>query len=177
MRIPPQLCALSVIALLATGCSTKPRNFTASLSAPVANRSAFQQDYRTCQTLVAKGRKEAFKSAAAQGLAAGAGTIGGTALVTGLGAGVNVGTGAASASFAAVPVIGVLAGFGVSRMIRGGRERKYKRNMSACLTEYGYTVAGWSKLRKKEDAALIAADRVRVVEPELTLGASAEPQP
>ena len=150
-------------AMLATGCSTRPRNFTAELSAPVADRMAFESDFRTCQTMVRQGRKSGFKDAAAMGLATGVGAVGGGAALASAGLiGVNIGTGAVSALTYAVPFIGVFAGFGVSRAIRSGREGKYKRAMNTCLDEYGYGVSRWSTVKKKDDAAKIAATKASI---------------
>jgi hypothetical protein len=167
------------VAMLASGCSTRPRNFVASVSAPVASRTAFETDYRTCQTLVANGRTSDFKAGAAQVLATGAGAIGGGVAVVGLGVGGTI-SGAGMAAAAAMPVVGVLAGFGVSRAIRGGKERKFKRLMSSCLAEYGHQVESWDKLKKNEDPASIAASRARVLEPAsvpATTTAAAETSP
>ena len=66
------------------------------------------------------------------------------------------GTGAAAAGFA-MPVIGIFAGFGISRAIRGGKERKYKARMDTCLTELGYTTDGWQKIAKRGDPGLEAS--------------------
>lgn len=163
MRKSSMIITLAVIATLGSGCSTRPRNFAASVNTPVADRMAFESDYRTCQQLVAAGHKSNFKGAAATALTTGVGTIGTGAAIAGLGmGGVNVGTGAVSASFAAMPVIGILAGFGVSRAIRGGRERKFKRAMGDCLTEYGYSVDSWVKLERKADPVAAAGSRVAV---------------
>ena len=157
------ILATAAAAMLATGCSTRPRNFTAELSAPVADRMAFESDFRTCQTMVRQGRKSGFKDAAAMGLATGVGAVGGGAALASAGLiGVNIGTGAVSALTYAVPFIGVFAGFGVSRAIRSGREGKYKRAMSTCLDEYGYGVSRWSTVKKKDDAAKIAAAKASI---------------
>ena len=151
------ICAAAMTAVLLAGCSTRPRNFAASVSTPVADRAAFENDYRTCQELVMSGHTSNFKGAAVSALAGGAGFFGaGSALYSAGAMGVSGGAGAVSM---AVPFIGPLVGFGVSRAIRSGKEGKLKRNMTACLGEYGYSVAEWEKLPKKADAARVAADR------------------
>ena len=157
------ILATAAAAMLASGCSTRPRNFTAELSAPVPDRAALESDFRTCQTMVRQGRKSGFKDAAAMGLATGVGAVGGGAALASAGLiGVNIGTGAVSALTYAVPFIGVFAGFGVSRAIRSGREGKYKRAMNTCLDEYGYGVSRWSTVKKKDDAAKIAAAKASI---------------
>ncbi len=157
------ICALTGAAMLVTGCSTRPRNFTAELTAPVADRMAFENEFRTCQTLVRQGRKADFRSGAATALATGVGTVGAGAAMAGTGlVGITTGGGAAAAASMAMPVVGVFLGFGVSRLIRSGKEGKYKRALGACLDEYGYGVSRWSTVKKKEDAAKMAAAKVSV---------------
>lgn len=145
------------------GCSTGPRNFAASVSTPVPDRAAFEQDYRTCDALVKAGHSSNFKGAAASGLAGVAGTLGTTAAFATAG-GIGIG-GATTAASLAIPGVGILAAFGISRAIRGGKERKFKRNMAACLGEYGYQVANWEKLPKREDTAAFASRQVAVAAP------------
>ena len=157
------ICALAAASAAVSGCSTRPRNFTAELRAPVPDRAAFENEFRTCQTLVRQGRKSDFKASAATMLATGAGTIGtGAAMVsTGL-VGITTSGGAAAAATVAMPVVGVLLGFGVSRAIRSGKEGRYKRAMATCLDEYGYGVSRWSAVKKKDDAAKIAAAKANI---------------
>ena len=160
------ICAIAGASVLVSGCSTRPRNFTVELAAPVVNRMAFEGDFRTCQTLVRQGRKAGFKNAAT-GLAVGSGAVGaGLAVGSMTAGGVYSGYGAAGAAagaalMATTAVIGI-AGFGLTRLIRGGKERKYKRVMDDCLTEYGYSVDSWAKVNKKDDAAKIAASKATV---------------
>lgn len=163
MRKSNQIYVLAVSALIISGCSTKPRNFSAIVLTPANERVAFENDYRTCQTLVRSGHSSEFRAAAATALATGVGTVGATVGAAGVGA---VGmAGATTAASIAIPFIGVLAGFGVSRAIRGGKERKFKRLMSSCLTEYGYSVDSWVKLGKREDSVLAASRNVIVAVP------------
>ncbi|MEE1878181.1 hypothetical protein [Altererythrobacter litoralis] len=161
--------AVAAMATALAGCSTKPRNFAASVSTPVPDRVAFEQDYRTCAALVKSGHSSGFKTAATS-TAIGAGAVGAGASVAALGAGGTYSSfGAAGAAagtvLAAATVVTGLAGFGITRAIRGGKERKFKRNMSACLSEYGYEVADWEKLKKRDDAAAFASRQVAVAEP------------
>ena len=147
--------AAATLATALSACSTRPRNFAAQVSTPVADRIAFENDYRTCTQLVTSGHSGHFKAAAATGLAGAAGTVGTTAVFATAG-GIGIG-GATTAASIAIPGVGLLAAFGVNRAIRGGKERKFKRNMTACLNEYGYEVADWDKLNKRDDSAAFAA--------------------
>jgi hypothetical protein len=159
------LVALSVIA---SGCSTRPRNFSAQINTPVQDRTAFESDYRTCEGLVRSGQKSGFRAAGTTaaisagavggGVGAFAATTGGTASGwSGIGAG--LGTAAAAATM----VVGVV-GFGLTRVIRSGREHRFKDRMTACLGEYGYEVASWEKLKKRDDPAAFASANVTVAQ-------------
>lgn len=156
------ILATAAAAMLASGCSTRPRNFTAELSASVPDRAAFEGEFRTCQTLVRQGHKSNFKGAAATVLATGAGTVGAGAAMASAGLVGITSSGGAYAAAAAMPVVGVFLGFGVSRIIRSSKEGKYKRAMDACLSEYGYSVGKWAKVNKKDDAARIAAAKASI---------------
>ena len=169
MTYKHNICALAAVSVLASGCSTRPRNFTAELSAPVPDRAAFENDFRTCQALVRQGHRNGFKSAAT-GLAVGTGAVGaglavGTATAGGVYGGYGAAGAAAGAALMATTLVVGIAGFGLTRLIRGGKERKYKRVMDACLTEYGYSVGSWAKVDKKDDAAKIAATKASLREP------------
>lgn len=51
---------------------------------------------------------------------------------------------------AAIPFVGLAAGFGVNRLIRSGKERKYKRVMTECMGELGYEVVDWARAPKRQ---------------------------
>lgn len=164
MKILLILSTLSATALVISGCSSRPRHFTATLNPPAADEAAYQRDFATCDTLARKGYKSNFKAAALS-------TVGGTAV--GFGAGVaassvavaSVGTGGSifgglngigagvGAGVGAMFVVGLPVGFGISRAIRGGREKRLKKNISSCLSEYGYTTAEWTRVKKPRKVA------------------------
>ena len=113
--------------------------------------------------LVRRGHTSNFKGAATTALATGVGTVGAGAAIASAGVvGISSSGAVAAAATVAMPVVGVLVGFGISRAIRSGRESKFKRAMATCLGEYGYSVENWSKLHKHDDAARIAADNAKV---------------
>lgn len=161
MNRTPTILLCLIAALAISACSTKPRKFSASVQ-PSATVVAGQNEglaFSTCDSLVRKGHKGNFASAAASGAAGGAALVGSAAVVAASG---TVGmTGATTTGYAlsaAVPVLGIAAAFGVNRAIRAGRERKYKRTMGMCMAELGYDVLDWSKTPKKQisTASLIA---------------------
>ena len=175
MHYRKTIATLAILSIL-SGCSTRPRNFAPQIAAPVGGMASLEADYRTCATLVAQGRTADFKGAAAMVGATGAGALGGAAVsmasVSALGF-----TGAGMVASAAIPGIGLLAGFGVSRMIRSGNERKVKRRMESCLTEFGYTVGDWTRIGRRDDAATWALDGAVEAEPVLNpaIEGAAEP--
>jgi hypothetical protein len=98
-----------------------------------------------CRQLVSKGHKSGFKDAAAK---IGGGTAIGIGTATAIGA-VGPPTlatlGVASYAF---PIVGFVAGFGISRAIRSGREKKLKTALTDCMREYGYTVEAWEPTKQ-----------------------------
>jgi hypothetical protein len=154
--------ALSLTALgTLSGCSTKPRNFQPIVAPPPADPAAFQKVVDDCIGMVRSGRKSDFANALAVGAGTGAGAvvgaIGAGTLSTAAGAGF---TGASSAAAVAFPIIGIGVGFGISRAIRSGREKKIKAAMTTCLGEFGYTVSSWEVIRKTKKKAAAKSQEV-----------------
>lgn len=152
--------------VLTSGCSSRPREFRAKLATSAATPDRFEQDLTLCQVLVRKGVRGNFKTTAAQvGTGAVVGTLGAAAVGTiaassaaSAGSGFNIlaGSGIGAAS-TALPIIGTAAAFGMSRIIRSGREKKYKAALGMCMTEYGYAVEGWEVQKRLTKAAVAEA--------------------
>jgi hypothetical protein len=155
--------AVTVIAIFALvgGCSTRPREFRADIAASPPEARNFDADMRQCQVMVRQGVKKDFKRTAAQvALGTGGGIAIGGAVASAAAANATTlsgAFGAMGAGAAAMTVAGPLIGFGVSRMIRTGREKKYRAALEACLGEYGYQVAGWKKQKKLTKAEIADA--------------------
>ena len=153
MNTNRRLLACLAAALASGACSTKPRTFSAMVQPvgtlpPEARNEALS--FASCDQMVRKGRNSGFAAAAASGAAAGGTMFAGAAGVAASGT-IGIGASATGAVLmAAVPVVGLVAGFGVNRLIRSGHERKYKRTMSACMTEFGYEVTDWTRAPKKQ---------------------------
>lgn len=150
-----RILTAAAILLLVAGCSTRPREFRATLAPTVASPpERFDADMLRCQVLVRKGVKKGFAGSAAQlALGTGGGILAGGAAGTAgttLSSTISIG---ASTMF----VVGPLVGFGISRAIRSGREKKYRSRLETCLGEYGYQVAGWEKQKKLTKADIAAA--------------------
>ena len=154
-------CALIVIAatgLVLGGCSTRPRQFAPTLKSPASDQVTYDRDYQTCQTLVGRGYKSNFKATA---LTLGIGTAAGVAGAVAASAvaiasttptlatlGFNTTAAGVGAATIALPVIGIGVGFGVSRAIRSGREKRVKAALASCLSEYGHSVDSWTLVKK-----------------------------
>ena len=150
MNANQRLLTCLAAALASSACSTKPRTFSAMvqpLAPQLAEGPSEAQRFTTCDELIRKGYKTDFASAAATGAAGGAGAVGGGVAAF---AASSTLAGAGQAVAVAMPVIGIAAAFGMNRMIRSGRERKYKRTMSACMTEFGYEVTDWTRAAKRQ---------------------------
>lgn len=161
MSVRTAFVALSVTALLVSGCSTRPRQFAPTLKTPASDQAAYDRDYQTCQALVGKGYKSNFKATALKlGVGAAAGFAGAAAasavaiasttptLAT---LGLNTTAAGIGAASIALPVIGIGVGFGVSRAIRSGREKRVKAALATCLGEYGHSVDSWTLVKKPKN--------------------------
>lgn len=146
-----------VAAGAASGCSTKPRQFSAQVrplvAAPALAATPPRSEgavFATCDDFVRSGRTSEFASAAASTGAASAAVLGSAAAVAASG---TVGIGATTAGYAltaAIPFVGIAAGIGMNRMIRRGREKGYRKHMTTCMGELGYEVADWTRAAKKQ---------------------------
>lgn len=74
MSVRGAIIALSVTGLLVSGCSSRPRQVSATLKTPVSDQTAYDRETQTCQTLVGRGCKSDFRATA---LKLGAGTAAG----------------------------------------------------------------------------------------------------
>jgi hypothetical protein len=150
MIISKQISIILSLALATSGCSSRPRYFVPTLNPPAADAATFESNMATCRGLVGQGYKTGFKDAAAR-------VGGGTAI--GLGAGAAIGAagpatfGTLAAASYAFPIVGFVAGFGISRVIRTGREKKLKSALTDCMSEYGYTVEAWVPTKRPKPAA------------------------
>ena len=160
MKARAILCLCASIAISA--CSTRPRDFQASLSVAPSSQDMFTRDFAVCQLMVDRGVRGQFKdqlaanSAAAAGIAAGT-VAAGAAIAANIGAtvansisaafgqvGTATGSATASTLSVAAPVAGILISVAISQSIKGKREKQVKTAMTDCLGESGYTVTGWT---------------------------------
>lgn len=156
------LCLCLMMLLVVNGCSTRPRDFAARLSAAPASQDIFTRDFAMCKLMVDRGVTGKFKdqfaanAAAATGVAVGA-VASSVAVSSSIAAGLANGfsaalgstgtaTGSATASTLSVaaPAAGILVSVAISRALKGKREKQVKSAMADCLAEAGYIVAGWT---------------------------------
>jgi hypothetical protein len=149
------ITASIIFAFATSGCSSRPRYFTATLSPPATDIPAFEKNMTICRELVGKGYRSNFGAAAAS---VGGGTIAGVATAGASIAAVDGGlifgtaTTASNALAVAMPFVGIGVGFGISRAIRSGREKKLKQALNQCLSENGYTVNKWTPGKRPKTA-------------------------
>lgn len=161
MQKSAAICLFAIAAGGLVSCSTKPRNFVAQFDAPPVERAAYETDFALCEKLVRAGYRSDFKQAAASGVV-GAGAGFGTAVAV---APIGLAGGAgATAAAAAIPFVGIGVAFGMSRVIRSGREKQFKSAMSGCLAEYGYSVQGWELAKKRKTVPVAVAGEASAAE-------------
>jgi hypothetical protein len=136
--------------LLLQACSSRPREFTPTLTVPATSQSEFDAAYAECNQLLVEGKLDSAGRTAsgAAGAAAGATTaaVGGAAATA---VGGYAGLAAASATIILLPVAIIGGAWGMSRAKRAKKEAAIKTAMGGCLSERGYQVAGWSKALKE----------------------------
>lgn len=138
--------SLLVACLTLQGCSSRPREFTPTLAAPLANQSEFNAAYATCQQLFITGKLDSSGRAGSAGAGAAAGAA--TAVAGGAAASSMVpavGAALASATLVLLPFAILGGAWGMSRMKRAKKERAVQTALEGCLRERGYEIAGWSK--------------------------------
>lgn len=166
MKSQGHVAIIAMTGLFLSSCSSRPREFVAIIQPPAADEIAYQRDFETCRTLARQGHRSGFKAAALSGGAGVAAGAGATAIGMSAGAiGPFMGATASAAATVALPVIGIGVGWGVSRAIRSGREKKLKQAMGRCLEEYGYRVETWTlaKKAKKPPVKNEAPDRSKAI--------------
>lgn len=154
-------CTAALILALAGACSSRPREFVATLQAPPADQAKYQAAHESCRVLVARGQRSGFGSRLASGGAGAAGVGAGLAVGAGVGAAAAGGTAAssvaaagaaASAALIMMPVLGIGAAWGFAKARKSKKERQIKDAMALCLAEQGYDVGGWKVTKRKHPA-------------------------
>lgn len=136
--------AISLAAVLLSGCSSAPRTFSPQLAAAPKDAEAYEAALDACRQqaeLAAYAKKNRTGSAVAKG--AGGAAVG--AMGAG-GASYGAAAAAASAGIVAAPLLGIF--WGVGRINRGKKEGRYKDIAGDCLAEDGYQVAGWQRVKR-----------------------------
>lgn len=129
MMIQRMVCS-AVIAVLLSGCATRPREFDAVVKPAPADTTAFLRDFATCRLFV----NSNFRSNSGQKAA-------------------TLATGVLTSALGGLGAPFVAAG------IRSSREKDWKSQMAACLDKYGHKVCEWQPLKKSEATAPTSATR------------------
>lgn len=143
--------AILLLALSATACSSRPREFAPTLGAAPVSAAQFEADYEKCRTLVANGQRSSFGSALASGGAGVAAGVGVTAAMTG-GTYATMGgaMAAAGATMILAPVAALAGAWGIAKRSKLKKERAIKGATGLCLAEHGYSVAGWERAKHQK---------------------------
>jgi hypothetical protein len=104
--------------------------------------------------MVAEGQRSGFGARMASGGLGVAAGVGATAAVIGGGAsgGALAAMAAASTAVVVLPVVGVMAAWGVAKANKSKKENEVKKATGLCLSELGYTVSDWEVAKKRKRA-------------------------
>ena len=161
--------AILLLALAATACSSRPREFAPTLSAAPTSAAQFEADYEKCRTLVANGQRSGFGSTLASGGVGVAAGVGVTAAMSGGTYATMSGAMAAmGATMILAPVAALAGAWGVAKRSKLKKEKAIKGATGLCLAEHGYSVAGRERAKHQKR---IKPERKRAGE-----GAAAVPQ-
>ena len=143
------LLQVGIASLLLAGCSSRPREFTPTVSALSTDRQAFDAAYATCQDLFVAGRLDQYGRSSSLGAGAAAGA---TTAAVGAGTAAAIGgyggLAAASATIVLLPFAIVGGAWGMAKMKRAKKEKAVQAAMTGCLKERGYDISGWERRRK-----------------------------
>ena len=147
-----EIGAAVAIALMIGGCSSRPREYRATMAAPPSPeaRAKFAADEAECRQLLVAGKLDSEGRLASAGVgaaAAGATAVGGAALASS--AGLYGGMAVDSATVVLLPFAAVGGAWMMANAKRSKKEKIIQNVMAGCLTERGHTILGWEKTGKK----------------------------
>ena len=143
------------VALTASGCSSRPREFAPRLATPAASPAALDASVAECSQLLIAGKLDRdgrMGSGAAGAAAGGAVAVAGGAAATS--AGLAGGAALASATIVLLPFVAIGGAWGMAKMKRAKKEKAIRTAMAGCLLERGHEVAGWEKTGRKVTRAV-----------------------
>lgn len=143
------IVATTCAALLLSACSSRPREFTPTLSAAPAEETRFDAAYSECKQLYVTGKLDSNGRLASGGAGIAAGGAVGAAGAAGVAsAGLYGGMAVASATIVLMPVAIIGGAVGMAKIKRHNKEKAIQRVMAGCLHDRGYEVASWQKAPK-----------------------------
>jgi len=148
-----KLFAYACLCLVLDACSSKPREFTPSLSEAPVDQARFDSAYAECKQLLVTGKLDSSGRLASggAGVAAG-GAVGIAGSAAAAGAGLYGGMAVASATLVLMPVAIVGGAIGMAKIKRHKKEVAVQRVMNGCLHERGYEVASWHRTPRARPA-------------------------
>jgi hypothetical protein len=151
------IVAATALAVLA-GCSSRPREFTPTLSAVLPDQPRFDAAVTECRQLFVAGKLDSSGRLASGGAGAAAGAAMGVAGgAAASGAGLYAGAAIASATLVAIPFVVLGGAWGMAKIKRHKKEKAIQTAMGGCLRERGYEVASWKRAPKVAAKAKVAA--------------------
>ena len=138
--------AAAAACLILQACSSRPREFTPTLSIAPTDQTRFDAAYADCKQLLVTGKLDGSGRLASggAGVAAG-GAVGAAGSAAAAGAGLYGGMAVASATLVLMPVAIIGGAVGMAKIKRHKKEVAIQRAMVGCLRERGYQVASWQR--------------------------------
>ena len=149
------VCALAASVALSGCVSATPRPYAPVLKPPSPDQAAFERDFNGCATEDAAGKRN-FQGGLAPLVAAGVGGVAATSVLSGAAAGattVGAGAGLAATGVGIILLIPV-ATYTLSSRRRKKNEHEIQKAMNECLAQRGHAVSGWTRLSRREAAAM-----------------------
>lgn len=132
--------------LTLSACSSRPREFTPTLSAQLTDQARFESAYADCKQLLVTGKLDSSGRLASGGVGAAAGgAVGAAGTAAAASAGLYGGMAVMSATLVLMPVAVIGGAVGMAKIKRHKKEMAIQRAMSGCLRERGFEVASWHK--------------------------------
>jgi len=152
------LAAVLTAAILLQACSSRPREFTPTLTAAPTDQTKFDQAIAECQTLLVAGKLDGSGRLASGGVGAASGAaVGAAGTAAATSAGLYGGMAVLGATLIAMPFAIVGGAWGMSKIKRHKKEKAIRLAMTGCLHERGYDIAEWQRAPKKKHAAAVEA--------------------
>ena len=148
-----KLVAYACLILVLEGCSSKPRDFTPTLSEAPVDQVRFDTAYAECRQLLVAGKLDSSGRLASGGVGAAAGgAVGIAGSAAAASAGLYGGMAVATATVVLIPFAVIGGAVGMAKIKRHNKEVAVQRVMKGCLHDRGYQVASWRRAPRPQPA-------------------------